>query len=272
VKLKSLTTPFRHPATQKARVIVRRVLIVCSCILAVALVTSVSVDVGPLLKKLAEEQGSKYIERPMHIGRMEVRLWDGSYIIEDLLIEGLTPDSEPFLVAKRITVSNSWRTLWDRRFVLNNIEMTDWQMHVESTADGKHNFPRFTRDRPPGRSRWTTTLAYVRAHRGEFTYQDFGTPWGIVARNIDVVVEKPGEANYRGTADFTDGLVAIQKFVPFRTDMRSRFVIDNGRVVFDRMELITEGTHSELVGDANLRLLAGVDAPDEVHHRLPESA
>ena len=254
MKLKSLTSPFRHPVTQKARVIARRVVIVCSCILAVALVTSVSVDVGPLLKRLAEEQGSKYIERPMRIGRMEVRLWDGSYIIEDLTIDGLTPASEPFLVAKRITVSNAWRTLWDRRFVLNNIEMTDWRMHVESTADGKHNFPRFTRDRPPGQSRWTTTLSYVRAHRGEFTYQDFGTPWGIVARNIDVVVEKPATAtNYRGTADFTDGLVAIQQYVPFRTDMKSRFVIDGGRVVFDRMELTTEGTHSELVGDVNMR-------------------
>jgi hypothetical protein len=35
----------------------------------------------------------------MHIGRMEVRLWDGTYIIEDLRIDGLTPDSTPFLVA-----------------------------------------------------------------------------------------------------------------------------------------------------------------------------
>jgi translocation and assembly module TamB len=87
-----------------------------------------------------------------------------------------------------------------------------------------------------------------------FTYQDFGTPWGIVARNIDVVVEKPTpDAKYRGSADFSDGLVAIQSYVPFRTDMRSRFVIDGGRVVFDRMELDTEGTRSELVGDANLR-------------------
>ena len=254
MKLKSLTTPFRHPVTQKARRILRRVVIVCSCILAVAVVTSVSVDVGPLLKRLAEEQGSKYIERPMHIGRMEVRLWDGSYIIEDLRIDGLTPASEPFLVAKRITVANGWRTLWNRRFVLNNIEMTDWRMQVESTADGKHNFPRFTRDRPRGQSRWTTTLAYVRAHRGEFTYQDFGTPWGIVARNIDVVVEKPtADGNYRGSADFTDGLVAIQQYVPFRTDLKSSFEIEDGRIVFDRMALTTEGTHSELVGDVNMR-------------------
>ena len=67
----------------------------------------------------------------------------------------------------------------------------------------------------------------MRAHRGEFTYQDFGTPWGIVARNIDVVVEKPtADGNYRGSADFTDGLVAIQQYVPFRTDMKSSFEID----------------------------------------------
>ncbi|HKH74234.1 MAG TPA: translocation/assembly module TamB domain-containing protein [Vicinamibacterales bacterium] len=253
MKINTLTAPFRHPATQKARLILRRVIIVCAVILAVAVVTSVSVDVGPLLKRVAEEQGSRYIQRPMHIGRMEVRIWDGSYIVEDLRIDGLTPTSEPFLVAKRITVSNAWRTLIDRRFVLTNIEMSDWRMHIEYTADGKHNFPKFTRDTPRGQSRWTTTLQYVRAHRGAFTYQDFGTPWGIVARNIDVVVEKPGNGNYRGRADFTDGLVAIQNYVPFRTDMRSKFAIDDGRVVFERMELTTEGTHSELVGDANLR-------------------
>jgi hypothetical protein len=254
LNFKSLTVPLRHPATQKARLIGRRVVIVCSVILAVAVVTTVAVDVGPALKDLAEREGSRYIQRPMHIGRMQVRLWDGTYIVEDLRIDGLTPTSEPFLVAKRITVSNLWRTLFDRRIVLSDIEMTDWRMHVEYSADGKHNFPKFTRDTPRGQSRWTTTLSYVRAHRGTFTYQDFGTPWGIVARNIDVVVEKPtADAKYHGSADFTDGLVAIQSYVPFRTDMRSTFVIDEGRVVFDRMELVTEGTRSELVGDANLR-------------------
>jgi hypothetical protein len=131
--------------------------------------------------------------------------------------------------------------------------MTDWRMHVEYTADGKHNFPKFTRDTPRGQSRWTTTLQYVRAHRGTFTYQDFGTPWGIVARNIDVVVEKPGTENYRGSAISPNG------WLRSRTTCRSapicdrQFEINDGRVVFERMELITEGTRSELVGDANLR-------------------
>jgi hypothetical protein len=251
VKIKFLTAPLRHPATQKARVIVRRIVIVCAVILAVAVVTSVAVDVGPALKGLAEREGSRYLGRSLTIGRMQVRLWDGSYVLEDLRIDSLPPTSAPFLVAKRITVVNAWRTLFNRRFVLERIEMTDWKMHVETLADGTHNFPNFRRGGPRGQSRWTTTLAHVRAHRGEFTFQDFGSNWGVVARNIDVVVEKPGEANYRGTAKFTDGLVALQNYVPFRTDMDSAFQIDGGRLTFDRMSLITEGTRSELIGDVN---------------------
>jgi translocation-and-assembly-module (TAM) inner membrane subunit TamB-like protein len=250
VKIKSLTAPFRHPATQKARVIVRRIVIVCAVILAVAVVTSVAVDVGPALKGLAEREGSRYLGRPLTIGHMSVRLWDGSYVFEDLRIDSPPPSITPFLVAKRITVVNSWRTLFDRRFVLERIEMTDWRMHVE-TSDKGTNFPSFRRG-PRGQSRWTTTLAYVRAHRGEFTFQDFGSNWGVVARNIDVVVEKPtADAKYRGTATFTDGLTAIQNYVPFRTDMDSSFQLDGGRLTFDRMSLITEGTRSELIGDVN---------------------
>jgi len=235
---------------QKARVIVRRVVIVCSVILAVSVVTTLAVDVGPALKGLAEREGSRFLGRPLTIGRLQVRLWDGSYVIEDLRIDSLPPTSTPFLVAKRITVVNSWRTLLNRRFVLENIEMTDWRMHVETTPTGT-NFPNFRRG-PRGQSRWTTTLNYVRAHRGEFTFQDFGSNWGVVARNIDVVVEKPTpDAKYRGTAKFTDGLTAIQNYVPFRTDMESAFQLDGGRLTFDWMKLTTEGTQSELIGDVN---------------------
>ena len=36
---------------------------------------------------------------------------------------------------------------------------------------GKHNFPKFTPDGPRGKSNWTTTLQYVRAYRGEFTFE-----------------------------------------------------------------------------------------------------
>ena len=240
-----------HPVTQTIRTFVRRTVMVCAVILAVTFVTTVSADLGPALRNLAEEQGTRYLERPLHIGRMHVRLWDGSYIFEDLRIDGLKPESVPFFTAKRIMLSMPWSTLFNRRVVFETIELTDWEMHVEVNRDGTQNFPKLTPRGPRGRSAWTTTLRYVRAGRGQFTYQDHNTPWGIVARNLDLTVARPG-SEYVGQAKFSDGLTAIQGYIPFRTDMTSTFKIDAGRVIFDRISLKTEGTESVLNGDVNL--------------------
>jgi len=240
-----------HPVTRTIRTFVRRTVIVCAVILAVVLVTSITADLGPALRRQAEEQGTRFMERPLHIGSMHVRLWDGAYVFEDLTIEGLEPGSIPFFTAKRIVLSMPWSTLFNRRIVFDTIELNDWQMHVESRRDGRQSFPKLTPRGPRGRSSWTTTIQYVHAGRGTFTYQDHNTPWGIVARNLDVILARPG-SEYVGQARFSDGLTSIQGYVPFRTDMTSTFKIDGGRVLFDRINLKTEGTESVLNGDVNM--------------------
>ena len=240
-----------HPLTQKTRRIIRRGVVTCAVIMAVAFVTTVSVDLGPALKARAEAAASAYMERPMHIGRMSIHLWLGRFVLEDLVIEGLTPEARPFLIAKRITVSMPWTTLVNRRIVFDAIEMTDWRMYVETFADGRHNFPRFTRDRPRDPSAWTTTLQYVRAFRGECAYTDHGTPWSVITRNLDVIVTRP-TSEYRGQARFSDGTVAIQNYVPMRADMSTTFRIVGGKVVLDRIDLTTDGAQSLLTGQVDV--------------------
>ncbi len=236
-----------HPLTQRTRRLVRRTVATLAVILAVTIVTTLTVDLGPRLRGLAERAGSGYIERPMHIGRLGVRLWRGQFVVEDLVIEGLTPESRPFLVAKRIEVSMPWSTLFTRRVVLDEIEMTDWQMYAEVLAGGKHNFPRFTRTRPRTRSAWTTTLAYVRAHRGEFVFEDHETPWSTVARNLDVVIARP-TSEYRGRATFTNGTIQIQRYEPMRADLSTVFRVVDGKILLDRIDLQSDGAHSTLTG------------------------
>jgi len=248
-----------HPLTQKTRRIIRRVVVTCAVILAVALVTTVSVDLGPALKARAETAASNYLEQPMHIGRMSVHLWLGRFVLEDLVIEGLTPDARPFLIADRITVSMPWSTLFNRRVVFDAIEMTDWRMYVETFPDGRDNFPRFTRNRSQD-STWTTTLQYVRAYRGEFAYSDHGTPWSVVTRNLDVTVTRP-TSEYRGQARFSNGTVAIQSYVPMRADMSTTFRIVGGKVVLDRIDLTTDGAQSLLTGQVDLARW-----PEQLYH------
>ncbi len=219
-------------------------------ILAVAFVTTATVDLGPSVKARAEKAASDYMETPMHIGRLSIRLWLGQFILEDIVIDGLTPESRPFLTARRLAVSMPWSTIFNRRIVFDAIEMTDWRMFVETYPDGRENLPKFTPRTPRGRSSWTTTLAYVHAYRGEFTYQDHGTPWGVVTRNLDVTVGRPTD-EYRGHARFSNGTVTIQNYVPMRADMSTDFHIDGGKVILDRIDLLTDGARSAVTGEVD---------------------
>jgi translocation and assembly module TamB len=241
---------FGHPLTQKTRRILRRVVVTSAVILAVVFVTTVSVDLGPALRERAERAGTNYLKRGMHIGGLSVRLWNGKYIVRDFVIDGMTPTSRPFLTAKTIEVSMLWSTLLDRRVVFDSVVMDDWKMFVE-TKDGVTSFPNFRRGGSTGPRPVTVTMQYVIARRGEFIYDDRDTPWSVSARNLEVTVAKPSE-QYVGSARFHDGLVAIQKYVPFRADMDTTFKIDEGRVVFDAINLATDGTKSVLKGDVNL--------------------
>ena len=243
-----------HPRTQTTRKIVRRTLAVTSVILAVVFILTLTRDIGDRfgLRELAERQGTQYLNgRTMRIGSLSIRVWDGAYVVRDLTIDGLTAKSPPWLVAKEIIVRMpDRRSLWSRQVVIDSIEMSDWKMYVEQTPDG-HSFPKFGKGPSDGPRRWTTTLKYVRSHRGEFTYDDKTTPWSVIARNIDVTVAKPA-GEYRGSARFSNGLVAIQDYLPFRADMDTTFKINGGRVLFDQINLATDGTKSVLKGDVDM--------------------
>ena len=249
-----------HPLTQKTRRIIRRVVVTCAVMLAVTCVATLSVDLGPTLRERAEAAGTAYMGRPMHIGRLSVHLWLGRFVVEGLVIEGLTPDARPFLIADRLTASMPWTTLVNRRVVFDAVEMTDWRMYAETFADGGHNFPRFTSSTPRGPSAWTTTLQYVRAYRGEFTYTDHATPWSTIARNLDVTVTRP-TSEYRGTATFSNGTVAVQDFVPMRADMSAAFRIVGSKVVLDRIDLTTDGAQSVLTGEVDVARW-----PEQLYH------
>ena len=117
--------------------------------------------------------------------------------------------------------------------------------------EGAHNFPRFTRDNPSqGPRRFTSTLKYLRAHRGQFTYEDHQSPWSIVCPNLDFTIGNV--PNYNGEAVFTGGTLQIQHYKPMSASMRARFVIDGPHVELDRIEFDTDGAKTIARGSVEL--------------------
>ena len=123
-------------------------------LLAVAIVATLTIDLGPGLRGLAEREGSKRVGRPMRIGKLGIRLFNGKFVLEDFVIDGLAPADRPFLTAKRIDVSLTWDALLRREVLLDSIEMSDWHMVIEQWPGGRHSFPKFNtgwRGAPPVR-------------------------------------------------------------------------------------------------------------------------
>ena len=79
----------------------------------------------------------------MRIGKLGIRLFNGKFVLEDFVIDGLAATDRPFLNAKRIDVSLTWDALLRREVLLDSIEMSDWHMVIEQWPGGLHSFPKF---------------------------------------------------------------------------------------------------------------------------------
>jgi translocation and assembly module TamB len=238
----------------RRRIFVRVAMVLVAVVIGI-LVSVLTVDLGPALRARAEKEGSNFIQRPMRIGRLSARLLPGVFVVEDLVIAGLQPQDRPFLTAKKITVRLPWWTAFTRKLTIESVDMTDWQMLVETFPNNVHNFPKFTRPQRQGGgpSRFTTTLRAVVASRGQFTFEDHSTPWTTIARNLNVSLYRSFATNdYRGRASFSDGTIKIQAYEPFRADMQSRFRLDGSNVRFERIDLISDGARSVMDGVVDL--------------------
>jgi TamB, inner membrane protein subunit of TAM complex len=233
---------------RRVRTVVRHTAAMTTIALAVALVTTLTVDLGPALRHLAERGGAAYLKRDFTIGRLSVRLLSGHFVVENLRIGGLDPGDRPFLTARSIEVSMNYSAFAHREVLIDSVVMSDWQMLVETWSNGRHSFPKFTRDssEPKGPKLFTTTVRRVLARRGQFIFEDHGVPWSTVARNLEVEVTKG--TGYGGTARFSGGTVAIQQYLPMRTDMSATFTIDGPLLHLSRIDLASDGSHSDVTG------------------------
>jgi hypothetical protein len=240
----------------------RRFAVTIGIIIAVLIVSTLTIDLGPALKARAEKAGGDWLERTMTIGRLGVHIGSGKFVVENLRIGGMYPNEPPWLEAKRIDVSLTWSALFKREILLDSIEMTDWRMIVESFPDGRQTFPRLSG--PPRKPRTgprlvVTTMQYVNAQRGELIFNDFGSDWRAVARNMDVVVTKDSE--YQGQAKFNNGTIVVQKYEPMTADMSLDFKFQDGKIVMDRIDLTTDGAITTMTGVAEL-----ANWPEQLYH------
>jgi hypothetical protein len=245
--VKFFTRLRQHPVPRAAKYFVASV----AALLAAALVATLTIDLGPASRSAAERGGSDYLERPLHIGSLGIRLLTGRFVVENLTIDGLHPGDRPFFTAKRIEIGLDWLPAFRLKpdFVISTVSMIDWQMLVEKWEAG-HNFPKFVHDdNQPKKRPFTVTMRYLRAYRGQFAFEDHEAPWSIVCPNLDINIGNV--PNYHGQATFNAGTVRIQDFLPMWVNMKADFVIDGPHIRLGRIDFDTDGAKSVARGEVD---------------------
>ena len=262
--------PWRR-VPERARKYVRRALIVLVALSAGAVVWGVTVDldsVYPDLRVQAERFMSDRLDRPVHIGGLSAYVAPGRFLIEDLVIDGLSPGDDPFFTCERIVISISWVALLRRELLINPVDMENWRMVAESFPDGRQSFPRFVAEADPpeledsptdepaseaegeSASPFVTTIQFLRAHEGEFVYRDHNAPWQVIARDIDMTLEK--REAYGGGLSFRGGTIEIRDFEPMTADLDATFDLDGGYVTLTHIDLSMDGFRSTVTGEVDL--------------------
>jgi autotransporter translocation and assembly factor TamB len=221
----------------------KRAAVLALALVAAGIVTSFSVELGPVLRGRAEKAGSAYLRRPMRIGALSIRLFDGRFIVHDIRIDGLAPTDEPFFAAGEIVASMPLWALLRRELVIESIEVGDWRAAVETWPGDRNNIPKlpFGSRAGGGASPVKISASYIHAYRGQFIYDDHRA-WNTTVRNLDITIMKI--VGYRGTSRSSKGVVTIGRFEPMSADLNTWFKIEGGKVLFDRVELNTYGAQS----------------------------
>ncbi len=162
----------------------------------------------------------------------------------------MQPGEPPWLVAKRIDVSLTWRALFGREVLLDTIEMTDWRMVVESFPDGRQTFPRADRSaaRAPAGARPGGDDAAVRA-RASRRAGGQRLRLGLVHGRAEC--RRHGRrrpASIAARCDSTTGRSGSRNTSRCRPTWWRRSRWTSGKLVFDRIDLETDGAVSTMSG------------------------
>jgi hypothetical protein len=224
----------------------RRAGMLAVALVAAGIVTSLTIDVGPFVRTRVEQYVSVQMQRPITMENLGIRLYDGRVVARNLTIAGFEGKGQPFLFAPLIEVSVAVWPLLNREISISSVEMADWRMRIEQYPGGRHNFPHIPTRSSKAPGLFSTSVNYVHAYRGTFSYADFGTPWGADVPDVDITLMQL--AGYRGHLGTGKGNIWIQKYEPAWGDMRAWFRVEKGLIRFEKMTISTYGSETTCTG------------------------
>ena len=200
-----------------------------------------------LVRQLEERTGAR-----VELGGFHLHAWRLHAELDDLTLHGLESSSEPPLFhADRVQVGITVLSFLHREFKIDELLVDRPQLNVRYEKDGHSNVPAPKMQREPGP--WQDTLFNLRIGKVELrnggaNINDRKVPLEIRGQNLAFLLQyvMPAEGNgaYVGNLSWNQVELDLQKDVPLRFDLSTKFVLNRDSFQLD--ELVWKTLHSEL--------------------------
>jgi hypothetical protein len=163
--------------------------------------------VPPLVRSVAQSQGSQALGRALHVGAAHFDPFTLTLRLDDVAIDGPRPGAPAALQLAHATLNAEWRSLWHLAPVLREVVIDTPVMRVARTGDGHYDFddvlatlakrPPAPADAPP--AHFAVYNLQVRGGRVEFDDRPKGQKHRVEAFALDVpfLSDLPGDTEIK---------------------------------------------------------------------------
>jgi translocation and assembly module TamB len=209
----------------------------------------------------------------VELGRFHLQLWGLHIELDNLTLHGLEDSGMPPLVhADKVRMTLKIVSFFRRTYTLDELILDRPEVAIRYGADGKNNVPAPPRTSTPA-AEWQAELfglkiGKLQINDGAIFYNDAQAPLAAEGENFEFVMnyEANGDTGaaattrkdiYAGKLNWEKVEIAAKRFMPFRTDIATKFTLSRDGISLDELKL--KLPHSEVDGRAEMASFASND-------------
>ena len=250
---------------------ISRVTLAVIALIGLLVLTLVGLFGEKMLRAQVQTRMTLALGREVRVGGLSVNLAGRIVELRDVVIPGLPASKRPTLLAPRIRLALSFRSLFTSKILLRGLELEKPQMSVQVFEDGSTDLPRTTPSNTPASRQ--VSIGRVAVSAGDVFLNDQQIPLEIVWPNFEASLNADAKNLLAGTMSAGPGPMRFGDLPAqdARFDVGVRFVdstlhVDRGEFTASRTRLSVSGQidlHDEPKGEFRFNGPFDLDAFDQ---------
>jgi autotransporter translocation and assembly factor TamB len=198
---------------------------------------------------------SSFFGRPTSVGSVHYRFFPFAAEIRDVRVAGATPEAPPFLEVPRISAAPSFRPLWERRLLLDVLEVEGPRMRVNAFREGGDDLPHIrTGGGPAG---FQVRIGRLLIRGGEVLVDHQRVPLDLDLPGFEGQLREGAGRALTGRVAFGPGDVRFGDNPPLPLTTTMQLTVQGSRLTVSSGRLRAEGTDLAYRGALQIAPLRG---------------